>query len=494
MCYGSIVDVSEGDANLASTGLIERNVRVDGRFHRIWIGLYPNPKQQHQMRESSACRGGLFVIDKESHRWLLHYIKLREFTIARHEIEEALTAEKRFFLLYGGRETGTGSVRSTLTRFFSVIGCDDYVISCNTTRHSTAGLRFNFYVEAVIDGLEPAVKEIAQLAALALRTNCAVKVEMLGGASQWPEASMGRYDQRRVERSECHLPVEDKNKWNGLLYKADCTIAAVYFPALPSRGVQFCMGCGKHGRFNLRNHLRDHHQLHVGSDQHKMYEQTGGGIMERLKGASIDLEKISREKNPTYNAFVAQIEEACIPLIKIFPNVIVDHHFSGTQLKGAETVTNVTRDSWKVIPCNISPLRIVCSKGVVWLSINFAAFRCDTALELRRPRCIAPLHGEERRTVYRRRDGPPLFKTAPHTNLMFEWQNVYITSPPYYLQLMTMRTCFTWVDNLITSFANPYQSTWPLSALMSRWAMTMTPPAVPVYATQSDGLLALVGS
>lgn len=164
MCYGSIVDVSEGDANLASTGLIERNVRVDGRFHRIWIGLYPNPKQQHQMRESSTCRGGLFVIDEKSHRWLLHYIKLREFIIARHEIEEAHAAEKRFFLLYGGRETGTGSVRSTLTRFFSVIGCGDYVISCNTTRHSTAGLQFNAYVEAVIDGLEPAVKEIAQLA------------------------------------------------------------------------------------------------------------------------------------------------------------------------------------------------------------------------------------------------------------------------------------------------------------------------------------------
>ncbi|VDP28228.1 unnamed protein product [Heligmosomoides polygyrus] len=84
--------------------------------------------------------------------------------IARHEIEEAHAAEKRFFLLYGGRETGTGSVRSTLTRFFSVIGCGDYVISCNTTRHSTAGLQFNAYVEAVIDGLEPAVKEIAQLA------------------------------------------------------------------------------------------------------------------------------------------------------------------------------------------------------------------------------------------------------------------------------------------------------------------------------------------
>lgn len=61
----------------------------------------------------------------------------------------------------------------------------------------------------------------------------------------------------------------------------------VYFPALPSQGVQFCVGCGKDEKFNLRNHLRDHHQLHVGSDQHKMYEQTGRGIMERLKGASI---------------------------------------------------------------------------------------------------------------------------------------------------------------------------------------------------------------
>ncbi|VDO96839.1 unnamed protein product [Heligmosomoides polygyrus] len=42
--------------------------------------------------------------------------------------------------------------------------CGDYVISCNTTRHSKAGLQFNAYVEAVIDGLEPAVKKIAQLA------------------------------------------------------------------------------------------------------------------------------------------------------------------------------------------------------------------------------------------------------------------------------------------------------------------------------------------
>ncbi|VDO88639.1 unnamed protein product [Heligmosomoides polygyrus] len=271
--------------------------------------------------------------------------KPKRSIIARYEIEEALTAEKRFFLLYEGRETGTGSVRSTLTCFFSVIGCGDYVISCNTTRHSTAGRRFNTYVEAVIDGLEPAVKEIAQLAVKqfaddeamrfkddvnAARKSVTIISRTQTGGNQIEEdeeEEVGEDDQLSSEtRDPYEFSEEDPTHEHALESVVrmasssrpssfGLTRQVVYFPALPNRGVQFCVGCGKHGKFNLRNHLRDHHQLHVGRDQHKMYEQTGRGIMERLKGASIGLERISREKNQTYNAFVAEIEEAYIPLV-----------------------------------------------------------------------------------------------------------------------------------------------------------------------------------
>lgn len=61
----------------------------------------------------------------------------------------------------------------------------------------------------------------------------------------------------------------------------------------------------------------------------KMFEQTGKGILEKLKGASINLEEIpapiTNEAMAIYDAFLKKIEDAGVPITEV--NVWKKHFF-----------------------------------------------------------------------------------------------------------------------------------------------------------------------
>lgn len=94
----------------------------------------------------------------------------------------------------------------------------------------------------------------------------------------------------------------------------------VFHPVVSSDGVQFCVGCGKHGVFRLRDHIVfQHPEVKRGTDLYKMFEQVGRGFLERMKGASVNLERIPAPVTPReceiFNAFKAQIYEGGIPML-----------------------------------------------------------------------------------------------------------------------------------------------------------------------------------
>lgn len=81
MRYGSVVNLSESNPSLGTTGLTERTVHFDGRAQQLWVGLYPNPKQLHFMKDNSTCKSGFFVIDENSYRWIEHFIAVRQLCV-----------------------------------------------------------------------------------------------------------------------------------------------------------------------------------------------------------------------------------------------------------------------------------------------------------------------------------------------------------------------------------------------------------------------------
>ncbi|KAK6767357.1 hypothetical protein RB195_026561 [Necator americanus] len=93
----------------------------------------------------------------------------------------------------------------------------------------------------------------------------------------------------------------------------------VLFPDMRSRGINFCVVCGKHERFRLHQHLTKRHpELAKETDDFKVVEQVSRGITEAMKKASVDVSKVRRPVTASeyeiYKELIDQIRAGGIPV------------------------------------------------------------------------------------------------------------------------------------------------------------------------------------
>ncbi|KAK6736945.1 hypothetical protein RB195_019565 [Necator americanus] len=148
MMYGSIYPPS--DREPSETGLQKKSItRRDGVMEDYWVGVYGKGKTAERIREESTYRGNFFVIDEVSRLLVEMYTRMREWVAERNEIRLAniKQPDSPFFLSWFGRAVSPSMVPRLMRRFFTNSGCDSLNISCNTSRHQTARLQYERYLE-----------------------------------------------------------------------------------------------------------------------------------------------------------------------------------------------------------------------------------------------------------------------------------------------------------------------------------------------------------
>ncbi|KAK6047141.1 hypothetical protein COOONC_15349 [Cooperia oncophora] len=136
------------------------------------VGRYPDPKQCSRTGVRTSCSGGLFVLDKKSHRWLGYYKRLRAFITDERGLGEMNDEKDPFFLGWTGRPVSSTYVQPLVKRLLQLINCEGLELTCNATRHASSTSQYEMYLDQDPgDGrMEPADRDLSKLLGHSQRT------------------------------------------------------------------------------------------------------------------------------------------------------------------------------------------------------------------------------------------------------------------------------------------------------------------------------------
>lgn len=160
MRYGNVFPTTI-QGGRGTCGLKVQRGRDDGDCY--WVGAYPNPKNTNRVQNPSAYTGGLFVLDKKSHRWMEYYASIRNYVVEKRRLVEGNDSFTHFFLKWSGKPLQKSNTWGAIRRFFEYVSCGALVISCNTTRHMTAETLYCQYWTRQLNELGGGVNEISRL-------------------------------------------------------------------------------------------------------------------------------------------------------------------------------------------------------------------------------------------------------------------------------------------------------------------------------------------